>query len=160
MFVKVKIRRADTEDIDAILELKKKSMGPVWNEAGISYDDKSLKKFLQDRFMNDKITLAVKPVSQNEETLIGFLHSTTYEGVVTSKKIRDILTLAIHPDHFGEGIGSALMKNEKEDALKNGVDIIRLEVLSENNRAVDFYDKQGFSEKKKILIKKLYSDEA
>jgi len=70
------------------------------------------------------------------------------------------LTLAIHPDHFGEGIGSALMKNEKEDALKNGVDIIRLEVLSENNRAVDFYDKQGFSEKKKILIKKLYSDEA
>ncbi|MFP3872632.1 MAG: N-acetyltransferase family protein [Candidatus Natronoplasma sp.] len=153
--MRTKIRDASEEDIDAILDLKKRSMGPVWKDSGIRYDEDSLKKFLQDRFVNDRMIVAVGP----KDELIGFLHSTTFEGVVTSKKIREVMTLAIHPDHFGEGIGKKLIENEKEDAEADGVDIIRLETLSGNKRAVDFYEKQGFSEKKKILIKRLYSDE-
>ncbi|MEF8873789.1 MAG: GNAT family N-acetyltransferase [Candidatus Thermoplasmatota archaeon] len=153
----MKIHEAEAKDIDAILELKRKSMGPVWREAGIDYDDESLRKFLQDRFVNDRMIVAQD--EEAEERLVGFLHSTTFEGVVTSKKIREVLTLAVHPDHFGEGIGRELMENERKDAKSKNVDIVRLEVLSNNQRAIDFYGKQEFSEKKKILIKKLYSDD-
>ena len=152
----LKIRTVEVEDIEAVLELKRGSMGPVWEDAGISYDDESLRKFLQDRFVNDRMIVAV---DDDDGRLVGFLHSTTFEGVVSSKKIREIFTLAVHPDHFGEGIGKELMENERKNAKAEGVDIVRLEVLSENKRAIDFYDKQDFTEKKKILIKKLYSDQ-
>ncbi len=152
----LKIRKVEVEDIEAVLELKRGSMGPVWEDAGISYDDESLRKFLQDRFVNDRMIVAV---DDDDGRLVGFLHSTTFEGVVSSKKIREIFTLAVHPDHFGEGIGKELMENERKNAKAEGVDIVRLEVLSENKRAIDFYDKQDFTEKKKILIKKLYSDQ-
>ncbi len=154
----LKIRKVEVEDIEAVLELKRGSMGPVWEDAGISYDDESLRKFLQDRFVNDRMIVAVDD-DDDDGRLVGFLHSTTFEGVVSSKKIREIFTLAVHPDHFGEGIGKELMENERKNAKAEGVDIVRLEVLSENKRAIDFYDKQDFTEKKKILIKKLYSDQ-
>ncbi len=150
------IREADLNDIDAILRLKKKSMGPVWKESGIYYDESSLKKFLQKRLVDDRMIVAS---GSEGEGLLGFLHSRTFKGVVTSKKIREVMTLAVHPDHFGEGIGKELMEHEKEHAKSSGVDILRLETLADNERALNFYRSQGFSERKKILINKIDSEQ-
>lgn len=87
--------------------------------------------------------------------MLGFLHSTTFKDVVSSDKVREILTIVIHPDYFGQGIGKELMENERLDAKEGDVDIMKLEALSENERALNFYKNQGFSEKKKVMTRRL-----
>ncbi len=155
--MQLNLRRIKGEDIPKIVELKKTSMGPVWDDAGISYDERSLKKFLQHRIVNDRMIGAFDE-EEGEERILGFLHSTTFQDVVSSDKVREILTVVIHPDHFGQGIGEELMEKERLDAKEDGVDIMKLETLSENERALEFYEKQEFHEKKKVMTRELDDD--
>lgn len=153
--VQLKIRRIKRDDIPKVVELKKSSMGPVWDEADISYDERSLRKFLQHRIVNDRMIAAFTDENEEGEKILGFLHSTTFKDVVSSNKVREILTIVIHPDHFGQGIARELMENERMDAKEDEVDIMKLETLSENERALEFYKKQEFEEKKKVMTREL-----
>ncbi|MBS3817691.1 MAG: GNAT family N-acetyltransferase [Candidatus Thermoplasmatota archaeon] len=148
----LKIRKAEKKDIAKILELKRASMGPVWEDSEIEYDEESLKKFIQSRFSKDRMMVVVQ---EDSDELLGFLHSNTFEGAVSSDKVREILTIVIHLDHYGEGIGGKLMEKERKDAKEKGVDIMKLETLSNNERALNFYREQDFSEKKKVMTKEL-----
>lgn len=49
----------------------------------------------------------------------------------------------VHPDWWGQGIGTALL-NEALDALPSSIETIRLEMLSGNKDAQDFYLARDF----------------
>ncbi len=124
-------------------------MGPLWDREYIEYDANSLFEFIEERFDSDRLWVA-----EEDGNILGFLHSTTYLDAISSTKICEVFTVIVHPEHFGEGIGAALMEYERAAAAEDGVELLKLEVLSNNRRAMNFYDKMGFREKKKVMISK------
>ncbi len=141
------IREAKKGDLDDIVSLEISSLGPIWTEDDVEYDEGCVRAFIEEAFDQERMV-----VFDDDGDILGFLHSRSFEDVVTGKLIREILTLTINPAHFGEGIGGKLIEYEREDAAQKGVDVVKLEVLSSNERAMQFYQKEGFSEKKKVMI--------
>ncbi len=141
------IRRAKKEDISEIVQLEIAGMGPIWERERIDHDAGSLREFIDKHFGEDRCWVA-----EEDGTILGFLHSTTYQDAISSTKICEIYTVVVHPEHFGEGIGAGLIEQERIAAAKDGTNMLKLEVLSGNQRAMKFYSKQGFRERKKILV--------
>ncbi len=152
--MQLKLRECKIKDIPRVIDIKKSALGPIWKKSNIPYEEDSLKEFLRKRFATDRIIVAERP---HEKKILGFLHSTTYTDTVSSSKIREILTIAVDPDYFGKGVGTKLMEEEKSDAEEDEVDLMRLETLTDNRRAIEFYEDEGFQEKKKVMIKRLES---
>ncbi len=148
-----KIKEVKKEDISLMVDIEIDSLGPIYEEEDIKYEKDRLKNYLEETLKEDRMI-----VIEEENEVLGFLHSRCYKDNISSKKIRDILTITIHPDHFGEGLGKELMEYERKDAKESNVDILKLEVLSSNQRAIEFYEKQGFDEKKKVMTEKISKD--
>ncbi len=148
------IRRAKKEDVPKIVSIERDSMGTIWDKENIEYQEECLEEFLMERFEFDNMW-----VVDNEGDLLAFLHSTNYDDAISAKKICEIYTIIIHPDHFGKGIGGELMEHQRKVALEKGVDILKLEVLSGNHRAIRFYNNKGFEERKKVMAVHLNSSE-
>ena len=56
-----------------------------------------------------------------------------------------IHVLAVHPNYFRMGVGTALLDYACELGKKNGVGAVRLDVYEENFSAIDLYESCGFS---------------
>ena len=63
------------------------------------------------------------------------------------KQLREarILMLAVKREHRGKGIGTALMKRFMNLCRAEGLMSIRLEVRTQNIKAIEFYKKFGFT---------------
>ncbi len=55
------------------------------------------------------------------------------------------ISITVLKKHWGEGIGSRLMQMMIDFARETGVEILYLEVRSDNERAISLYEKFGFS---------------
>ncbi len=148
--MKRKTRRARDEDLPELLDLELGSMGPIWRSEDIITDRRSLKEYLRTSLRDDRMI-----VIEEEGEIRGFLHSFDYRDIVSGKKVREIVSLVVHEDHYGEGIGGELIENEREHSKEEGVNILKLEVLSSNEKGIKFYKNAGFEEKKKVMITKL-----
>lgn len=73
-----------------------------------------------------------------EGDVVGFCH-----GVVQEDE-GDILRLYVDPDHWGEGIGTALYERLRDDLLDFNMKRIRANVLAENDLGASFYEGLGF----------------
>jgi ribosomal-protein-alanine N-acetyltransferase len=58
----------------------------------------------------------------------------------------DVLTIAVHPDCWGRGIGSLLLGTLIEAARERGCGEVFLEVREDNGRARGLYRRRGFEE--------------
>ncbi|MFA4662670.1 ribosomal protein S18-alanine N-acetyltransferase [Pyrococcus kukulkanii] len=67
-----------------------------------------------------------------------------------------IMSIAVHPDYRGNGIGKALMVAVIDRLFKRGARWIGLEVRVSNERAINLYKKLGFKIVKRIIS--YYSD--
>ncbi|MFO8110049.1 MAG: GNAT family N-acetyltransferase [Thermoplasmata archaeon] len=143
------IREAGEEDIPEISELELMSLEPVWEREDIVPDRGSLKKFLVNGMEQGHRLV----VMEDGGYISGFLHSVGYRDVITNDDIREIISLVVHPEHFGEGIGGELIENERLFCRSQGVALLKLEVLSSNQRGISFYRKHGFREIKKVMIR-------
>ena len=56
-----------------------------------------------------------------------------------------IHVLAVHPDFFRMGIGTALLEYACDMGRKNGVGAVRLDVYEKNFSAIHLYESCGFS---------------
>jgi ribosomal protein S18 acetylase RimI-like enzyme len=50
----------------------------------------------------------------------------------------------VHPDRWAEGIGSRLLDRVETEVSERGASRLRLGVMAENRRAVEFYEARGF----------------
>jgi len=65
----------------------------------------------------------------------------------------DVLTLAVAPHRWGEGIGTALLDGLLSEAARRGCSEIFLEVRVDNDRAQRLYRRRGFTD---IGIRRAY----
>lgn len=69
-----------------------------------------------------------------------------YAGLMCLKPIADVQTIAVVPEHEGQGIGSALLTELiRESRLRRAEDVL-LEVRADNPRAQQLYRRYGFEQ--------------
>jgi len=70
-----------------------------------------------------------------------------YGGVLfTGGPEADVLTLAVDPGHWGNGIGTALLQAMLDEAAARRCAEVFLEVRADNARARNLYKRHGFTE--------------
>ncbi len=66
-----------------------------------------------------------------------------------------VFDLSVRRDWWGKGIGQRLMQEAEDFTRSLGYNYIGLGVTTANERAVDFYERMGYEEERKRMIKKL-----
>ena len=81
----------------------------------------------------------------NPETLIAEVH-TCSPGIKVFSHLFSDLTIAVHPDYQGKGIGSLLFRALFKEIGSKHPEIIRVELIAKesNQKAIRFYKKFGF----------------
>jgi ribosomal-protein-alanine N-acetyltransferase len=80
-------------------------------------------------------------VAEDDDEVIG------YAGMLfTGGPEADVLTIAVHPGRWGQGIGTALLKALLQEAVHRQCAQVFLEVRADNPRAQDLYRRHDFTE--------------
>jgi ribosomal protein S18 acetylase RimI-like enzyme len=83
---------------------------------------------------------------ENPEVIIAEIH--TYKpGIRVFAHVFSDLTVVVHPDYQGKGIGKLLFRTLLEETELNHPEIMRVELIAResNKKAIKFYEKVGFN---------------
>lgn len=69
-----------------------------------------------------------------------------YGGLLSAGDQGDLITLAVTPGHWSQGIGSTLLEALMAEAIRRGCAELLLEVRTDNIRAQQLYRRYGFTE--------------
>ena len=135
----MEIRRAETEDAEAVREVARRSLeasytlSPQTIEGAVAqwYDDETFREKVDD---DDRLLLVV----EREGRVVAFSES---EQVAEEG---ELLWLHVTPDYRGEGIASRLFEATRERLSEMGAERFRGRVLRDNREGNDFYREAGF----------------
>lgn len=156
------IREANCEDAQAILDYMKLITRETNNLLltpeivdKLSLADE--KKVLKDSLQSEN---SIFLVAEKDNLIIGTgnLHSFEKE----SFKHRGTFGMAVRKEFWGKGIGSLILKGLIDFANSLNLEILELEVRTDNHAAIHLYQKIGFTEygmyKEYMLINNVYYD--
>jgi len=132
------IRKVVPNDLDEIIEIENKCFDNY-----LAYTPKQL-KYLITKANSDCLIEALQGKPR------GFI-------IVLLKRNSDLAgieTLNVDPLHRGKGIGKKLLKAAEDEMILKGVNKIRLEVSTNNQCAINLYEKSGF--RKTTFLKDYY----
>lgn len=116
-------------------------------EAGITVED--IEHSYKDRFSEEHLRKSrerLENIPSNERRLIARLDGRVIgvSRVIKEDEYNKLQTLYVHPDHQGQGVGTALWEEARRffDPSKD----VLLEVATYNEKAIDFYKKLGFED--------------
>ena len=84
-------------------------------------------------------------VAEQNHKIIGFLI-----GIKLKTDKTKILMISVEPTYQRQKIGESLLKEFIKITTKENIEIIELEVRTDNNKAIKFYEKNGFKIIEKI----------
>ncbi len=102
--------------------------------------------FVEERFADLGAEDEVFLVAVNEDDrAIGYIYVLWGEETkeFVGEKEAGLKEIYVHPDRWGDGIGTALL-NEALEVVPPTIEAIRLEMLAGNKRAREFYTARGF----------------
>ena len=120
----VKIRKMTTSDCKMVAELEKQIFSQPWSEQG----------FLEAILGTTNIFL----VAEEEQEICGYI------GMYQSLDEGEITNVAVAPPKRGNGIGKQLLESALEEAKKQNISQIVLEVRVSNVSAIHLYERCGF----------------
>lgn len=140
--MEITIRQAVAEDAEQILAYTKIVGGETDNltfgEAGFPATLEQEKEFLQSVY-EDKTSVHL--VACKDGVIIG---EGGLMGLPRRRCHRAELAIVVRKDYWGQGIGSLLMTELIKYAKENGIEILNLDVRSDNVNAIHLYEKFGF----------------
>ena len=119
------LRRADADDLTALLVIESASYPEPWDEATFR------------SFLSDPSTVCL--VLVDEPGIIG------YALGLTSLGMSQLLSIAVFPARRGSGLATQLLDALVVECRARGASYMRLEVRSANRSARRLYDAYGFS---------------
>ncbi|MBC6137973.1 GNAT family N-acetyltransferase [Listeria innocua] len=150
----MQIRLSKREDSASMIELEHLVWTPGTTPGDVRFDSEA--EFLLKNPPGSKI------VVEKDEKIIGILGYKSPIPLPSNKHVVEI-DIAVHPDYQREGIGQLLMDKMKEIAREKGFIKISLRVLSINQKAIRFYEKNGFKQEgrleKEFIIQDKYVDD-
>jgi putative acetyltransferase len=123
------LRRYSPGDEDAAIELWRHA----WQVAYPQIDFNTRVEWWRQRWRDEVVTTAVIALAESNGRIVGF--------VTVDPDSFDLDQIVVSPDAWGMGVGAALMTEAKRISPA-GLD---LHVNKDNERAIRFYCKHGFS---------------
>jgi ribosomal protein S18 acetylase RimI-like enzyme len=143
----MKIRHAEAEDIKQIQEVAMVS----WQDAysGIIHEE-TITEIVESWFDRDDLKQQVKDpifyVAEEDGEIAGFVHASV------KKEKAHLHRLYLRPEDQRKGVGTRLYEIAEQDARDSDAEVIRLEVMSENEKGLGFYLGKGFEEEKEEAV--------
>ena len=134
------IRSATSDDFEAITEVARETWHATYDELEPDVIDRTVDDWYTDDSMPLEAPGTIVLVAEENGDLVGFTHA------VAQGDTADILRLYVHPDHQGEGIGSALHEHLLEAIDSYDVDRLRSFDFAFNDASRAFYEGLGFEQ--------------
>ncbi|MFP4496725.1 MAG: GNAT family N-acetyltransferase [Vulcanimicrobiota bacterium] len=156
--MKYRIRKAEKKDISNIIDLAVNMMAQSRSPYR-QIDEKELHDYrrkdlqiLYDTYKNDSVGLFVAESLEGE--FLGHVISMANSVESSTGELRGyVFDLSIKPEHQGLGIGKNLMDLVEEYCKARGMKYMCLNVTSSNSKAVGFYERIGYEEERKRMVK-------
>lgn len=133
----IEIRTFEPNDIFSVIKLANQTLTEKYNSSLFSY----FYETNPDGFI----------VANLNSKIVGFLI-----GVKISNQKTKILMISVLPQYQKRKVGTKLLEEFLKRTQKEKINIIELEVRTDNYKAIRFYEKHGF--KKIMKIKEFYRD--
>ena len=148
------IRKALNSDHSFIAELSPR----LAEVAGLAWHDDEVVQKMQDDYitemLNDTSVPHVTLIAQKSGVSLGFIHAREHNDSISNEVCGTIPLLAVSPKAQGLGVGKLLVDAVEEWAKTSGYRLLHLEVFAKN-KAVGFYENQGFAAETIHMIKPL-----
>ena len=126
------IRRVELEDASGVFALEQECFSDPYSESLIDH----LLRTERDRFF--------VAVANDSGRIVG------YTAATINGRSAHLLSIAVHPLHRGQGIGTNLFSIVMKELLLSNATQISLEVRETNLHAISFYSRMGFKEVSQI----------
>lgn len=127
------IRAYRPDDFQRLLEIDQSCFAH-----GIAYSDEEMRYFLA---MPSAISLVLVDV----ETIIGFIIADRYRSRRSARSMGKIITIDVAPGTQHRGLGTLLLSSAEVELKSALCDYVSLEVAVDNDPALKFYKKHGYS---------------
>lgn len=145
---KIEIRKGNISDLEKIQEFNQKlfSFESAWHPTYVSkwpYLQGGIEYFSK-RLNEDNGVVFIALVGN---IMVGYLCGGWLRNYAfrEEKLFADLENMYVDEDFRGKGIGDALVSEFKAWCKNNGVSVIRVEAVAQNIKAIDFYQKEGFT---------------
>lgn len=138
------IRYAESKDAEAVLEYLKivgsETENLLFGAEGVPFTRIQEEKFIAAINASAKSCMILACLN---EKIVGVASLQGSERERISHRAE--IAVSVMKAHWGSGVGSGLMKELIRFAKSKNIEIISLEVKSDNDRAIRLYEKLGFS---------------
>jgi ribosomal-protein-alanine N-acetyltransferase len=128
-----KLRKYQSQDFQRLLEIDRACF-----VEGITYSAEEMAYFLA-------IPSASSLVVADGEEVLGFIIADRYRPRHSERPVGKIITIDVLPQAQHRGVGSLLMDSAEAELKKAGCGFVSLEVAVDNEQALSFYKKRGYS---------------
>jgi len=136
------VSNAALEDASAIRDLYR---AVAANEGGLARTADEISLEYVENFVSKAVASGIIVVARKGGKIIGEIHAYALEPKVFAHVLSE-LTIAVHPDFQGFGVGKALFTELMRQVSETRPDILRVELIAResNAKAIEFYKKLGF----------------
>ncbi|WP_049928769.1 GNAT family N-acetyltransferase [Halopiger goleimassiliensis] len=136
----MEIRPATVDDREPIRRVAREAWHDTYDELAPDTIDETIDDWYGDESFADALEepgTAVL-VAEVDGEVVGFTHGVVHEDE------GDVLRMYVHPDHQGEGVGTALHERLREDLEDLSMNRMRAIDLASNDASRAFYERLGF----------------
>lgn len=142
------IRRARTSDAEAILEYLKRVGGEsdnlTFGAEGIPVTVEQEKAFLESWSSSEQRSLLLVAVRTDENGREQIVADASLTAMSRRLAHRAELGISVVKSEWGKGIGTRMIEKMIDHAKMHGIELIYLEVRTDNERAIRLYERMGF----------------
>lgn len=107
---------------------------------GIAYSEEEMRYFL-----TMPTAIALVGVKDGAGLIVGFIIADRFRPRRASRSVGKIITIDVAPDAQHSGVGALLMSSAEAELKTAGCDYVSLEVAVDNEPALSFYKKHGYT---------------
>ncbi|WP_440988919.1 N-acetyltransferase family protein [Haloarchaeobius baliensis] len=143
------VRAATADDARAVQRVADASCHAVYDDilGPDAVDDIVANWYDPERLVADDVEPDERPffVAAVDGAVVGYV-----EGVpdADDENVAHLYRIYVHPDHWGDGVGSALLDRLETAFRDRGFDHLCVSVFAENETGVGFYESVGFGERR------------
>jgi ribosomal protein S18 acetylase RimI-like enzyme len=139
----VMVRPAHQADVPGIQDVADEAWHAAYDDIlGADVVDEVLDEWYVDDAIEEGVSHDAQDfaVAVSDETVVGYVHV----GPHPPRRVHQLYRLYVHPDHWDEGIGKALLAEAEQALYDRDLNGYEVEVYADNERAVGFFEGTGF----------------
>jgi len=127
--------------------------------AGLPWHSETVMQKMQNDYIAEVLdkpnTTQLTLIAELNKIALGFIHVCSHKDEISNETCGTVPLLAVSPTAQGKGVGQSLIKAAELWAKEQGYRLLHLEVFANNNKALDFYQNQGFKAETLHMIKEI-----